>query len=156
MRTHREAIRKLGDTLTEHDAEQDTFTFVRDHAALATMNSEAATVSETTGKQRRPSMVTQSVDLLWLSSKIDKFQSRSWWAGSFLIMMRLIRTSIMVSIANPGMQATAASLIALVGVAVQTHATPYRRASDNDAALAAAWSTDSTASRWARCSLQRQ
>ena len=113
--------------------------FVRDHAALAIVDSESATTSETTGKQRRPSMITRSVDLLWLSSKIDKFQSRAWWAGSFLIAMRLMQTSAMVFFVNPGLQATAASLVALIGVAVQTHAAPYRNPSDNHAALAAAW-----------------
>ena len=53
--------------------------------------------------------------------------------------MRIIQTSVMVFIVNPGLQATVASLFALIGVAVQTHAAPYRRSSDNDAALAAAW-----------------
>ena len=144
MYKHRDEIRKLGDALTEHDAEHKTFTFVRDHAALATVgseaaDSEAATSNETASKQRRPSMVTRSVDLLWLSSKIDKFQSRSWWAGPFLVGMRIAQTSIMVFISNAGLQATAASLVALIDIAVQTHAAPYRRPSDNHSALAAAW-----------------
>ena len=139
MRTHRHGIRKLGDALAEHDAMHKRLSFVRDHAALAIVDSESATTSETTGKQRRPSMITRSVDLLWLSSKIDKFQSRAWWAGSFLIAMRLMQTSAMVFFVNPGLQATAASLVALIGVAVQTHAAPYRNSSDNHAALAAAW-----------------
>ena len=139
MHTHRGEIRKLGDALAEHDAEHSTFTFVSDHAMFVTMDSEAATSSEAPGKQRRPSMTRRSVDLLWLSSKIDKFQSRSWWAGSFLIGMRITQTSIMVFIVNPGLQATAASLVALVGVAVQMHTAPYRRPSDNHSALASAW-----------------
>ena len=139
MRSHREGIRKLGDALAEHDAAYNTLTFVHDHVTPATAESEVAGGGTNTGRQRRPSIVYRSVDLLWLSSKIDKFQSRSWWAGSFLILMRIMQTSIMVFIANPGLRATAASLVALIGVAVQTHTAPYRRASDNHAALAAAW-----------------
>ena len=144
MYKHRDEVRKLGDALTEHDAEHKTFTFVHEHAALATVGSEAAvseaaTSSDAPSKQLRPSMATRSVDLLWLSSKIDKFRSRSWWAGSFLIGMRIAQTSIMVFISNAGLQATAASLVALIGIAVQTHAAPYRRTSDNHSALAAAW-----------------
>ena len=139
MYSHREGIRKLGDALAENDAAHNTLTFVHDHAILSPAGSEAAGGGTNTGRQRRPSMISRSVDLLWLSSKIDKFQSRSWWAGSFLILMRIMQTSIMVFIANPGLRATAASLVALIGVAVQTHTAPYRRASDNHAALAAAW-----------------
>ena len=138
-RTYRAGIQNLGDALAKHDAEHKRLSFVSDHAALATVDSEMATTNEAGGKQRRPSMVTRSVDLLWLSSKIDKFKSRAWWAGSFLIAMRIMQTSMMVFIVNPGLQATAASLIALVGVAVQSHAAPYRNPSDNHAALAAAW-----------------
>ena len=144
MHTHREEARKLGDALTEHDAKHNTFTFVRDHAALVTVDSEVAESEVAMGsnkrrRQRRPSMIRRSADLLWISSKIDKFQSRSWWAGSFLIFMRIMQTSIMVFIVNPELQAAAASLVALVGVAVQTHAAPHRRPSDNHSALAAAW-----------------
>jgi hypothetical protein len=118
--------------------------FVGDQAMLATMDSEAAGAdaaasTEAAGKQRRPSMTRRSVSLLWLSSKIDKFQSRLWWAGSFLISMRIVQTSTMVFISNAGLQATAACLVALVGVAVQTHAAPYRRSSDNQSGLAATW-----------------
>jgi hypothetical protein len=134
MHTHREGIQRLGDILAEYDAQHQTITFVRDHAALV-----KKTTSETVGKQRRPSMVERSVDLLWLSSKVDKFRAQVWWAGSFVIVMRIAQTSTLVFIVNPGLQATVASLIALVGVAIQTHTAPYRRASDNHAALAAAW-----------------
>ena len=76
---------------------------------------------------------------MWMSSKIDKFDARSWWAGSYLIAMRIIQTSGMALIPSPGLQAVVASLIALVGISVQTHAAPYRRPSDNHAAHMAAW-----------------
>ena len=139
MFTNREEIQSLGDAMAEHDAGHGTFTFVRDHATLAAADAEASTTSESVGKLRRPSTIARSVDLLWLSSKIDKFQSRSWWAGSFLIALRIMQTSIMVFIVNPGLRATAATLVALAGIAVQTHFAPYRRTTDNHAALAAAW-----------------
>lgn len=139
MFTNREEIQSLGDAMAEHDAGHGTFTFVRDHATMAAADAEASTTSKSVGKQRRPSMIARFVDLLWLSSKIDTFQSRSWWAGSFLIALRIMRTSIMVFIVNPGLRATAASLVALAGIAVQTHFVPYCRTSDNHAALAAAW-----------------
>ena len=135
MYTHREGIQRLGDQLAEHDATHQTISFVRDHATMTMMT----TTSGPAGKRRRPSMIERSINLVWLSSKIDKFSPRSWWAGSFIIAIRIMQTSIMVLFSNPSLQAAAASLIALVGVAVQTHAAPYRQASDNRAALAAAW-----------------
>ena len=132
MYTHREDARKLGNALVEHDAKHQTISFVDDHTK------QTPVTSETAEKRRRLSMIKRSVKLVWLSSKVNQFGS-SWWAGSFVIAMRIMQTSAMVFLHNPGLQAAVASLIALAGVAVQTHAAPYRQASDNHVALAAAW-----------------
>ena len=45
----------------------------------------------------------------------------------------------MVLIKSPIAQAAIASLIALIAVSVQAHTAPYRRASDNRAALMSTW-----------------
>ena len=143
MYFYREDSKKLVESIKEYDANNDTFTYARDHTALATVEPEASTSSTTTTtrrRERRPSMIAKATDLMWMSSKIDKFDAAPcWWAGSYLIAMRIMQTSVMALIPSPGLQAVAASLIALVGVSVQTHAAPYRRASDNHAALVAAW-----------------
>ena len=83
--------------------------------------------------------ITEATDLMRLSSKLDKFQPQSWWTSSYLVAMRILQTSAMVFIASPSAQAAIASLIALIVVSVQTHTAPYRRASDNRAALVATW-----------------
>ena len=139
---HCEESKKLVEAIKEYDTNNDTFTFALDHTALATAEPEASTscTTTTTGRrQRRPSMITRATELMWMSSKIDKFDAPCWWAGSYLISMRIIQTSVMALIPEPGIQAVVASLVALIGVLVQTHTAPYRRPSDNHAALVAAW-----------------
>jgi len=140
MYTNRVEISKLIEGVKEYDAQDDGFSYISEFATLTTAKPEEHTArSSTTGRQRRPSTIARATDLMWLSSKIDKFEPLRWWAAAFLILMRIMQTSVMALITNPSLQAAVASLIALVGVSVQTHAAPYRRSSDNGAGLTAAW-----------------
>jgi len=136
-------VKELVEAIKEYDAKNDTFTYAREFNAMTTATPDASTSSTTTtttGRcERRPSMIAKASDLMWMSSKIDKFEALCWWTSSYLIVMRIMQTSAMALIEKPSLQAAVASLIALVGVSVQTHAAPFRRASDNHAALVAAW-----------------
>ena len=143
MHIYRDDVKELVEAMKKYDANNDTFTYAREFNAMTTATPDASTSSTTmttTGRrERRPSMIAKASDLMWVSSKIDKFDAPCWWTSSYLIVMRILQTSAMALIATPSIQAAVASLIALVGVSVQTHAAPYRRASDNHAALVAAW-----------------
>ena len=141
MYTYREDSVKLIEGLKKYDEKHQRFSFVSDVADLTALVATTTTEPQqaTAGKERRPSIAAQANDLMWLSNKLDKFEPLMWWASGYLIAMRIIQTSMMVFITNPSLQASVASLIALVGVCAQRNATPYRRPSDNDAALVAGW-----------------
>jgi len=145
MFVYRDDVEQFVQKMKDHDATHDTFSYAQDFAELTkAATPTAASSSTTTVQERRPSrrpsmMITQATDLMWLSSKLDKFQPQSWWTSSYLVAMRILQTSAMVFIKNPSAQAAMASLIALIAVSVQTHTAPYRRASDNRAALVATW-----------------
>ena len=143
MHIYCDEVKELVGAMKEYDAKNGTFTYAREFNAMTTATPDASTSSTTTtttGRcERRPSMIAKASDLMWMSSKVDKFDAPCWWTSSYLIVMRILQTSAMALIATPSLQAAVMSLIALVGVSVQTHAAPYRRASDNHAALVAAW-----------------
>jgi hypothetical protein len=135
MFVYRDDVEQFVQKMKDHDATHDTFSYAQDFAELTKAATPTAASSTTTAQKRRPSrrasmMITQATDLMWLSSKLGKFQPQSWWTSSYLVAMRILQTSAMVFIA---------SLIALIAVSVQTHTAPYRRASDNRAALVATW-----------------
>ena len=143
LHKHREAIDQLVAGLQEHDAQHGTFTFAAELAETAAAEAGEATSSSTTavGKHpRRPSaVIARAVDLTWLATKIDAFKPRSWWVASMHIVLRIALTSGTVFFTHASAKAAVATLIAITGMCVQLRAAPYRRPSDNDAAVAAAW-----------------
>lgn len=134
MYIYRDDIRKFVVALKEEDDEHGTFTYAYELEALNTEEAATAVVSSntTTGwaQTRRQRLAAQATELRWLSSNFDKFEPTSWWASGFLIAMRLLQTSAMVFISNASLQATVASLVALIGISVQRNASPYRRQSE--------------------------
>ena len=133
MLVYRDDIRKLVTALKEEDAKHGTFTYAHELVDLNTSEETTTNASSTTtdrARTRRPSLVAHATDLRWLSSKFDKFEPLAWWANAYLIAMRLLQSSAMVFISNASLQATVASLIALVGISVQRNASPCRRQSE--------------------------
>ena len=110
--------------------------------------------SEDNNKRRhRPSVIALSNDMMWLSSKFDKFEPKRWWMGVVLIIGRLLQTSLMVIFPAQDIQAAYASLIALLTTVLQQGLRPYRRLSDNDVAMYAggvvfAWCAGRACSAW--------
>ena len=169
MYRFRKSIKGLVTKMDEHDRAHDTFTFVGDIIAqqglpptaeltppaelpppaeplpqsaeprATTTTTTAEPRATTTTGGRRPSLISAAADVSWLSEEIDTFSPLRWWAGSYIIGMRLLQTSAMALIASPNLQAAAATLVALAGACVQRDAAPYRRDSDNRAALVASW-----------------
>jgi len=88
--------------------------------------------------ERRPSLVV-SVDqnLGWIVKKFEKFCPGRWYAGLFLLVLRILMTSVLVLIPKQNMQAAVASIIVMVGACVLQEAQPYRRGSDNQVELLA-------------------
>ena len=128
MYIYRDEIYKLVTALKEYDAQHDTFTYAYELAALE--SEEQTTTVASTAHQRHLSATARAADVDWLASKFDKFEPLAYWTPGYLIAMRLLQTSAMVFITNPSLQAAVASLIAFVGIALQTNTMPYRRPSE--------------------------
>ena len=81
--------------------------------------------------QRRPSFVAQVQDLQWLIPRVQRYRPTCWWAGAFLLVLRLAQSSLLVLVPSQTIQAAIASCVALVGVVALREIAPYRTASDN-------------------------
>ena len=142
MFRHRSETKQIIEGFKKHDSQHKGFTTTMELAHIAN-HSATDTAAESPPavrvKKHRPSLITKAADFAWLASKFDKFQGHCWWTSTFLISMRLLQTSAMLLLESSSVQAVVASLLAQVGVCVQRNVHPYRRQSDNDAALYTQW-----------------
>ena len=134
MYKYRIQIDQLVVRLKQYDAENDTFTSVREHTVIALAHGapdESGNAPQhRNGLGKRQSFVTQATDLLWLSNKIDMFEPNRCWCTAYSIGLRIVQTSVMVFFTSASLRAAVASLISLTGVCVQMNARPYRRPSE--------------------------
>ena len=123
--------------LKERDAEHNSFTTTHDLAEVSRRIS--ALDSNTKIRGHRKSAFHRASNLLWLARAFCKFDPDKWWAASLLIIMRLLQTSGMVLITDFSVRAVCASLVAWIGIYCQRNIAPFRRPSDNKAALTLQW-----------------
>ena len=95
--------------------------------------------------QRRPSFVTRSERLVYLTSKVEMLTATSWWVGPFQVALRLAQSSLLALVSQQSVRAALASCIAILGFCMHREVSPYRNASDNTTSVLAqavifAWS----------------
>ena len=152
MYLRKDEINRLQQALKQNDSEQiEVISAKRLTARLSV-------------KERRPSIVA-SVDysLLWIVKKVELFNPGRWPFAAFLLLLRIMQTSVLVLIPTQNMQvptfnvypladhhpqsgtpsshtrtqAAAASALAVLGACVLQETRPYRRSSDTEVAVAA-------------------
>jgi len=87
---------------------------------------------------RRGSIVASvKGSMLFLVKRFEKYSPGRWYAGTFLLVLRILQTSVLVLIPSQELQAAAASALAIFGANVLRELRPFRRNSDNEVAVAA-------------------
>ena len=84
-----------------------------------------------------PDRVSKTV--LALKSKFEHFRAGYYWYGVLLLCVRLLQTSLLEFFGSPGVQASFASIVALLTLGIQRELSPYLSPSDNIVSLLAQW-----------------
>ena len=77
--------------------------------------------------------------LKFLEPKIERYRPNAWWSGAFLVVVRLMQTSLMVFIDNQVSQAALGSSLTLLVIYFIREMPLFRGDSDNTVALLAQW-----------------
>ena len=124
MLPHRGAIKRIGEAMKQQGRQSKTM------LTVAEMSKD---------RDQRQSLVTHTRELAYLVSKFEDFIPGCWWMSVFLLVIRLLQTSLMVLFPEQHIQAAFCSSISLVGICVEHELRPYRRSSDNRTAVCARW-----------------
>ena len=81
MVPHLMHIKRLGYAMKQHDSQRLTTTTVTELSKI---------------RGQRTSLVTLSQKYAYLVSKFEDFHPACWWMSVFLLLMRLLQTSLMV------------------------------------------------------------
>lgn len=90
-------------------------------------------------KKRKPNK-PPSPGFLALSILFEKYRANCYWYGVFLIVVRLLETSVLVFFARSDVKAAFATAISLISMMVQRELVPFLVHSDN--LVACTWHTD--------------
>ena len=120
MYQHRSAIEKLGLDLQRHNSERGV-----------SLNANQLARS----KKARASFMALTVEIQWLLPKFEKFRTSEWFAGIYLLLLRLLQTTFMALVPSQLAQSAMMCCITMGAILLQSDRAPYRRASDNRIAL---------------------
>ena len=124
MYSQRDEIGRLQQALQDQDATNPAFVTAEELA------------QDLQNRGRRPSIVVSVREHLgWIVDKFEKFRPGRQSTGVFLLVLRMMQTSILVVIPRQSLQAAAACIIAIIGACVLREAQPFRRKSDNETAV---------------------
>ena len=124
MLPHRDAIKRIGEAVKQQGVQRNTV------ASVAQMSKD---------RGQRQSLVLLSKEFAYLVPKFEDFAPDCWWMSVFLLVVRLLQTSLMVLFPAQHIQAAFSSSISLVAIFVERELSPYRRPSDNRTAICARW-----------------
>ena len=68
-----------------------------------------------------------------------KFDPACWWMGTFLLVVRICQTSLLIFLSDPEVQATFGAFISLICVVTIREFEPYRIDSDDTVAILSQW-----------------
>ena len=124
MHSHREEIARLQQALEEQDATSPAFMTAEELA------------QQLQSRGRRPSIVVSVRENIgWIVGKFEKFRPGRQTSGVFLLVLRMMQTSVLVLVPRQNLQSAAACAIALVAACVLRETMPFRRQSDNEVAV---------------------
>ena len=126
MYRHRDEIDRLQKALQEEDAVNPAFV-------------TADGLAQGFSKAGRRSSIVISVreNLVWIVEKFEKFRPNRWHSGVFMLVLRLLQTSVLVLVPRQNLQAAAACVLSMLGACALREAKPFRRGSDNEVAVIA-------------------
>jgi hypothetical protein len=104
MYRNRSAILTLGEKFNEHNKIRGT-TFNMTQVAKSTRS--------------RASFTGLVLELQWLIPKFEQFKTSQWHAGVWLLLLRLLQTSLMALIPSQLVQAAIMCIITLVSICLQ-------------------------------------
>ena len=90
-------------------------------------------------RAQRQSLALLTKQFEYLVPKFEDFVPDCWWMSVFLLIIRLLQTSLMVLFPAQHIQAAFSSSISLVAFFVERELSPYRRSSDNRTGVCARW-----------------
>ena len=126
MYRHRDEIARLQQALQQEDTANPAFVTAD---GLAQRLSKAG--------RRSSIVILVRENLVWIVEKFEKFRPNRWYSGVFMLMLRLLQTSVLVLVPRQNLQAAAACVLSVLGACVLREAKPFRRGSDNEIAVIA-------------------
>jgi len=80
-----------------------------------------------------------SGSVMALAPNFMKFDPSCWWMGTFLLVVRIFQTSLLIFLSDPEVQSTFGAFISLICVCTLREFEPYRIDSDDTVGVLAQW-----------------
>ena len=106
---------------------------------VSQLSEEEATAATKVRRKSKLSIQALSQRRSWLAFFFERYRPGCWWTRVFLVVVRLLQTSLAVFFRDQTILTTYATCTALLAICVQRELKPYRRNTDNTVALLASW-----------------
>ena len=80
-----------------------------------------------------------SGSVMALAPNFMKFDPSCWWMGTFLLVVRIFQTSLLIFLSDPEVQSTFGAFVSLICVCVLREFEPYRISSDDTVGVLSQW-----------------